>query len=79
MNWFRLSRFFHLEGNLGALRFEARGGIFDLNAVEPIVFEKEIADTPKFKVLVSSWANQRSILPALQVWEWEGGTVGQPR
>jgi hypothetical protein len=76
MSWFHLS-LLSSRSNLGALSFEARGGIFELNSYQPTL--EHAVTAPELKPLVESWPTQSSIAPALQVWESEGGRVGEQR
>jgi hypothetical protein len=73
MSWHRLSRFFHLEGNLGALRYQVRCGVFELNALDTFAVGNALVAGPERKLLADSWASERSIALALHVWESEGG------
>jgi hypothetical protein len=75
--WLRLRRFFHLEGSLSGLRYEARVGIFELivpasgrNANNTVAAQPIArANSPAISALTAS---------ELQVWESEGGASSHP-
>lgn len=72
MNWHRVRRFLQFKGNLGALRYEAQFGIFELNVPNPFAVGNEI-DTAAQKKLLA--ADERSTVSELGAWESEGGAT----
>jgi hypothetical protein len=64
--WPRWRRFFHLEGRLGSLRYEARLSVIDLQ-------------DPTTRLLRESDHNALTADAELNTWESEGGAAIPPR
>jgi hypothetical protein len=71
--WHQLRRFFHFEGNLGGLRYQARLGIYDLSDPNMFTRANEIVAEPENRLLSASSADEASSAQDLQTWESEGG------
>jgi hypothetical protein len=71
MYWHHWRRFFHLQGKVGGLRYEARFGIFEMSVPATITPGNDLEAAKKLLPLWS--ANERTAPPEHQVWESEGG------
>ena len=77
--WQRLRRFFHLEGSLGSLRYEARLSIIELQDPTTMRVENDPTAAPASRVLSESAGDTPSPAAELQTWESEGGAPIPPR
>jgi hypothetical protein len=66
--WHRRRSWFHFEGSLGGLRYQAHFGMIDLTGL-----------TEEKKLVLGLPVYDRSRAIALQVWESEGGALLQAK
>jgi hypothetical protein len=77
--WPRWRRFFHLEGRLGSLRYEARLSVIDLQDPTTTQMEIDTKAAAASRLLRESDHNALTADAELNTWESEGGAAIPPR